>query len=106
MANPTTITNIPAAIKVTTSQAAVTLNGSRSHTLKHNRVDSSGAASSVTVFLAFDGNVTADYAEGTDKGFVLDGDYLPLPPGIDRIAFKTASGEAMVSILPGRMVTA
>lgn len=104
MANPASIgvnDPYPAVLVITDTKVTVDLDPKLEYMLYHDREDSSGSSSGVTVYMTFHHpNVDNDPSEGANKAKLIDGRELPIGPGVGRAMLQTATGEATVTVAP------
>ena len=103
MANPTSVDDVPAVIVTSTAGDDVTLNPDRRYHVAHDGETHTGAASALTVYLAFSAAVDPDESEGADKAKLIAGRSIPIPAGTRLLRTKLKAGSATtptITIVP------
>lgn len=90
----------PCVLKATTSQQSISMNPDLEYLLQHTGKDASNNASTVEIYLAFDGTVDADASEGADKAILMNQQPMPIGPGLDILKYRS-SAEACFNVIPG-----
>lgn len=92
----------PYTYEISTAEVDITLDPTRLYIAYHTGLDSSGSASTVSVFLQCDGgSAVASNANAEGKIVLGSGVGLPLPPAVSAVKAITASSQVTIIILPG-----
>jgi hypothetical protein len=94
----TTIDQYPALVEVTTAQVTLSVNPDRAYTIVHTGKDTNGATAEDVVIVSLDTNVTATWAEGTNKLPLQSGKTVAVGPGINNIALKQPAGSSATTV--------
>jgi len=101
MANPTDISQDDMSVLSisSTGEVSVDVNKRRIYSVAHNGQDSAGLASTVPVYCSAAKAVDTDSSEADDKAILFNGWSFDLGPGLDTLKFRTASGEATITVI-------